>query len=346
MLSSRQRRVVLALGFALCASCATDVVLATLASPSTDGGPGPSDGGAARDGGFAGPGDAGTDSGGTADAGTGDGGLPDAGASDGGGDAGAADAGPDGGMPDASLPDLDVSFVSFDWVVEVDAGTASFNVIVQNGGTDAVAGAALALRTPLGLQFQSVGSCTVADAGSADAGLIVCPSFSLLPQAVQEHPIDVVLPSTLRSYVFVATVTSAAPEASLANNTARFALAVTPPGRQPLVLADGGTLAITYCAGTNITSFAQCVVGSRITDTFWLFPDGGWDFDDPEGSPLMGPWGQPRHGRSVAFGFAGAAPGDLDGTWVGAAVDGGCFEGVFQTGGGRAYAGAWQGCLQ
>ncbi len=344
---SFSRQVLLTLAFAVATSCASDVVLATLRAPGADGGVTGDDGGAPRDGGGvivdAGSGsglDAGSDGG--VDAGSrSDSGTPDGGSSDGGSDAGGQDAGSfDGGAPDASSVDLEVSFSTLHWVVELDAGTAPFNLVVRNVGSEDVTDAAVELLTPLGAQFQNTGACSVVDAGSSDAGRLVCPPVDLLAGGVFEQTIQVLLAPTLRSYVFVASVGGLGAEADLSDNTARFALAVTPPGVEPLPLLDGGILQMSFCAGTNITSYAQCVPGSRLVETFVFLPDGGWELD---GMP-MGRWAQGPHQRNLAFGNNGTAPGDLSATWVGATVDGGCFEGVFQTDDGRAYAGAWRGC--
>ena len=319
-------------------ACAEDVVIGRYRATNAQDSGNP-DGGGSFDGGPIAPDGGGNDAGsldaGPNDGGTG-GGLVDAGQVDGGSDAGLVDAG----------PNLTAT-LSGEWVLQVDAGPQQWRLDVGNVGSSAV-------NAPVVL-LSFVPAVSISGAGCSDAGPLSdggpsmrCALGPLAPGANVPVPLTVeVLSSTLQYYPVTAEVLPAPGETALSDNLDRHPLALTPAATSSISVNAPRVMAASLCAGTNIFSFAQCVPGSRINDSFALLLDGGFygvDAGMGPGTGWLGRWALGAGGTNIVFMPPESAAPPYG--WVGASVSSTCFEGVIQTGSGRAYGGAWRGCLQ
>ena len=93
--------------------------------------------------------------------------------------------------------------------------------------------------------------------------------------------------------------------------------------------------------GTNITRYAQCVPGSRITEVLVFFADGG--MSEADGGP-PGFWAQGPTQRNLAFRF-GFLGGMHLASFSGATDGGTCFEGVIDNVMSVPNSGAFQLCF-
>lgn len=332
------------------ASCAEDVVIGRYLAQvaldgGDDGGSGAVDGGAVDAGSAdAGVVDAGVDDAGAVDAGADDAGVVDGGMVDAGADdAGAVDAGDlDGGL-DAGAdagPDLVLSLVG-DWVLEVDAGAQAWQLTVFNAGQVGVGPQTIELGVAPAVVVTSA-SCLDAGPGPDGGSRLRCTVGSLAPMA--GSPLDLsleVVGGTLRFYELTAEVAAAPGELVVANNRLRQPIGLTQGGLGAVVVSPPRDIALEACFGSVLTSFSQCVPSSLIVGTGRLVSDGG--FLDDAGTP--GTWRMGASGRNIVLMPPLGAAAPFSG-YVGASVSATCFEGVVQSSAGRAYIGAWRGCLQ
>lgn len=273
--------------------------------------------------------DAGLFDAGTDDAGNRDAGDPDAGNDDG----GTKDAGVDAGAIDSGLADLTVDPV-FPWVLEVDGGATEFTLRVRNiGGADINASVELTLVA---------GMAAVVKPGCVeDGGLLTC-SLGIVPAGSST---TLVAPVTLdggpRWFDVQAAVLGTSLEADQTNNKVYLHGVRTPSGTTPLPVPIGAPGLINACFGTTITRYAQCVPGSRITEVFAFFADGG--MSEVDGGP-PGFWAQGPTRRNIAFRFGFLGGMHLN-SFSGATDGGTCFEGVIDNPMGVANSGAFQLCF-
>ena len=256
---------------------------------------------------------------------------------DAGNDAGASDAGtPDAGAPDAGvdagLADLALSLSGLQ-VIEVDAGPSLFVLSAFNSGNSDALDCSVTLGLPTGVTVAPPPHCT------ATATTLTCDGGTVAAGATALTSAPLRFTLSPRWFDLAGQVSSSSPELTGTNNQATQVVAVTPAGVMPIVIAGDRLMTLTFCSGTNITAFSQCVSGSQLTEIITLFSDGG--IADDIGYP--GFWGQSAHQRNLAFRFD-------DGTTRGASYSGGsvsavCFEGVFDNFAGVANSGAWRGCL-
>lgn len=238
----------------------------------------------------------------------------------------------DAGAIDAGPADVVLSLSGLQ-VLEADAGPSLFALRVLNaGGSDALS-TTVTLGLPGGVSATALSGCT------ATATTLTCDAGTVTSRAAVLSSPSLTFELSPRWFELAGQVTTSSPELSTANNQATRAVAVTPPGLMPIIITGDRLLTVTFCTGTNISVFSQCVSGSQLTEVISLFADGGV-LDD---TFFPGFWGQSAHQRNLAFRFD-------DGTTRGASYSGGsvstlCFEGVFDDFAGVANSGAWRGCL-
>ena len=334
----------------LVGACAEDVVVGRYLTASADDGgaddSGTSDGGAsdagtvdagATDAGAtdAGTPDAGIADAGSLDAGATDAGTPDAGTPDGGSvDAGTDDGGPkDAGATDGGLADLALDPV-FPWVLEVDGGATEFTVRVRNIG-------AADINTVIELTLVAGMAAIVKPGCIEDGGLLTC-SLGVVPAGSST---TLVAPVTLdggpRWFDVQAAVYGTSLETTQTNNKVTLHGVRTPSGTTPLAVPIGAPGLTNACFGTNITRYAQCVPGSRITEVLVFFADGG--MSEADGGP-PGFWAQGPTQRNLAFRF-GFLGGMHLASFSGATDGGTCFEGVIDNVMSVPNSGAFQLCF-
>lgn len=287
----------------------------------------------------AGLGDAGTPDAGFIDAGFIDAGFVDAGFVDAGfvdagaDDGGQKDAGVDAGAADSGLADLTVDPI-FPWVLEVDGGATEFTVRVRNIG-------AADINTVVELTLAAGMAAIVKPGCIEDGGLLTC-SLGIVPAGSST---TLVAPVTLdggpRWFDVQAAVYGTSLETTQTNNKVMLHGVRTPSGTTPLAVPIGAPGLTNACFGTNITRYAQCVPGSRITEVLVFFADGG--MSEADGGP-PGFWAQGPTQRNLAFRF-GFLGGMHLASFSGATDGGTCFEGVIDNVMSVPNSGAFQLCF-
>lgn len=285
--------------------------------------------------------DAGLDPDAGTDAGTDAGPDPDAGA-----DAGLdLDAGSDAGP----IANLALRFVG-EFMTDVDAGAFPLQFQVQNTGDAGASGLTLTLTSPPEVQFLTFPGC------SFDAGTALCTTPSLGPSSVTTFSATVRFPTTPRWIDLRASISSTTPEARLDDNAITQPLALAPAGVQVLPVPAPRVMDLTFCVGSNLLLFAQCVPGSRAYDAVVLSPDGRMGLLRDGGAILSdggiqnvdltdGYWVQPADQRQFGFRLLKADGGPGAG-YIGGSVSATCFEGTATTGSQVHNGVAWQGCLR
>jgi len=288
--------------------------------------------GGARDAGEtdAGANDAGTNDAGETDAGANDGGAPD------GGDGGTSDAGLDGGVAELSV------LLSGEWVFPVDAGPTVWQISLRNDGPVRAPAPVVVVNAASGLTLVSP-DCADAGPGPDGGQSLRCFTADVLPGGVASVSLQLEPASLVPRLYDVSVVALAATgETNLGDNTARLPVALTPGSAVVSPFAAPRSMSLITCVGTNITSFAQCVPGSRLFYDIAFEVDGGWF---PNDSGIPGRWGLGAGGRSLVL-MNLLLPTRGPNGFVGAATTATCFEGVTQNTAGNPFAGAWQGCLR
>ncbi len=283
------------------------------------------DAGAAGDGGSL---DAGSD-GGATDAGASDAGTADAGTSDAGtSDAGVIDAGPiDGGIPDLALV--------MDLPVVVELGElVALTLTAANAGGSAALDVTSDTALPDGGVFQGGAGC------SAAAGRVAC-SFGTVPgRAAVSRSFTVSLGPGTGSRLFATSLATTSPDLQPQDNFVQRLVGQTAIGTDVLPPMLGRILDGGACFGTVITSWSQCVVGSRLYFQLVL-EDGG--FRELSDTQVGGRWGHSPSLRN--FGFQFFYPDGGAGTqYWGSTVSPDCIEGGLDliT---QLNRGAWRACV-
>lgn len=226
--------------------------------------------------------------------------------------------------------DLAVDFTG-DIVID-QLSTAAYTVRALNlGGTTAL-DASVFITIPPGLGLRSSATC------SFDGGTLSCPMGDVLPGAagVGAFVLDTDAGPGWRDLRGV--VTSASPDADAGNDATTFFMAVTVPSAQVFPIVAPRSVDITFCVGTNLTSFSMCTPPSYVTGSIVLMPDGGLESD----GGFYGQWSQSPHQRNVAWRFF---IGSTFGARYSGVAVGACFEGVLDVNG-TYNRGAFQGCPQ
>lgn len=171
---------------------------------------------------------------------------------------------------------------------------------------------------------------------------ITCRTTNALAGGVGTASFSLELGTTLRFTDLTADVLPVAGELDSSNNAATHAVAVAQVGLVPvsIVPPEPRLADVSICVGTLITTYAQCVPGSRVGFQFLLRGDGGWGEAD---GGVEAQWVSANQGRNITF-LNPASPWTTG--YIGASVSATCFEGVIQNGAGRPYAGAFRACLQ
>ncbi len=226
------------------------------------------------------------------------------------------------------------------FIVVADAGAQPWQLTVTNSGTVDV------LRPAVRLQVRPAANFT----GCEDAGVlpfdggmeITCRTTDALAGGAGTASFSLELGTTLRFTDLTADVLPVAGEIDSSNNAATHAVAVAQVGLVPISIfpPEPRLTDVSVCVGTLITTYAQCVPGSRIGFQFLLHADGGWGEAD---AGVEAEWVSANQGRNLLF----INPRGTQTTgYIGASVSATCFEGVLQNGAGRPYAGAFRACLQ
>lgn len=334
-------------------ACAEDVVVGRYLTAEDAGATdaGTSDAGAADAGSFdAGAPDAGVMDSGSADGGLGDAGAFDAGAFDagdvdaGGSDAGALDAGADDGGPkdsgiaDAGSLDAGIADLTLDpalpTVLEPDGGPLEFLIRFRNIGALPTIGRT-ELVPPPGMSVLPIAGCL------EDGGTTFCPLGALAAGASTTLRVPFAFTAGPRWFDLSVSVLANSPEESLANNKVLLHAVLTPSSTNALAVTTGAPTLTTACFGTNITRYAQCVPGSRLSSMLVFFADGG--LTEADGGP-PGFWAQGPGQRNLAFRFGFLGGMSLN-SFSGATDGGTCFEGVVDNNMGVPNSGAFQLCF-
>lgn len=224
-------------------------------------------------------------------------------------------------------------------MVTADAGAQPWQLTVTNSGSVDV------LRPAIRVQVRPAANFTgCEDAGivTIDGGMeIICRATDTLAGGVGTASFSLELGTTLRFTDIAAEVLPVVGELDSANNSATRPVGVAQVGAVPVtILPPEPRLAdVMICAGTLITSWAQCVPGSRLGFQFLLRADGGWGEAD---AGVRAQWFSANEGRNIAF-INPTGPGTAG--YLGASVSPLCYEGVIQTTV-RVYGGAFRACLQ
>lgn len=261
-----------------------------------------------------------------------------AGAGGGPGGGGTAGGASDGGLGDAG-PDLSVSLVG-PLIVVADAGAQTWQLRVANSGTVDVSRPSVRLQVRPAALFSG---CDDAGVVLIDGGMeITCLTADALAGGVSTASFALDLGTTLRFTDLAADVLPVTGELDASNNGATHAVAVAQVGLVPVSVfpPDPRLVDVTICVGTFITSYAECVPGSRIGYQFLLRGDGGWGLAD---AGVRAAWFSDNQGRNITF-LNPTSPWTTG--YIGASVSASCFEGVIQNGAGRPYGGAFRACLQ
>lgn len=220
-----------------------------------------------------------------------------------------------------------------------DAGPQAWQLTVTNSGDVGVTRPAIRLRVRPSANFTG---CEDAGIVTIDGGMeIICRATDALAGGVGTASFSLELGTTLRFTDIAAEVLPVIGELDSANNSATRPVGVAQVGAVPITIVppEPRIADVMICVGTLITSWTQCVPGSRIGFQFQLLADGGWGEAD---AGVRAEWFSSNEGRNIAF-INPTGPGTAG--YLGASVSPLCYEGVIQTTL-RVYGGAFRACLQ